>query len=93
MTPKLPSVTVDLLKEQENFATFRRALRSSDQTILDRLFASVKPYLYAASYADKQLPIELMMLCMLLEQHKAVGRLRERIEEYLAARGVPEDEE
>jgi hypothetical protein len=75
------SITQTFLKERAAFARFRRALRSSDQKILDDLFASAQKHLAAASYASHALPFETFLLSMLLEEHKEVVRLRQEIAE------------
>lgn len=79
----LPSVTVAFLQEQESFARFRRALRLTDQTALDDLFASAHQHLAASAYAAHALPFETLLLSMLLEEHKEVRRLRNAVEAIL----------
>lgn len=76
----LPSITQAFLHEQESFARFRRALRRSDQLILDELFASAHKHLAAAAYASHALPFEVFLLAMLLEEHKEVLRLRQFVQ-------------
>jgi len=76
------SITQTFLKERAAFARFRRALRSSDQQVLDDLFASAQKHLAAASYASHALPFETFLLAMLLEEHKEVVRLRQEIAEF-----------
>ena len=80
----LPSITQTFLKEQAEFARFRRALRRSDQLALDSLFAAAQQHLAAASYAAHALPFETFLLSMLLEEHKEVLRLRHLVEQFLA---------
>ena len=77
----LASITQAFLDEQSSFAKFRRALRRSDQLVLDDLFASARQHLAAAAYASHALPFETILLCMLLEEHKEVIRLRQYVEE------------
>lgn len=77
----LPSITQTFLQEQESFSRFRRALRRSDQLVLDDLFAAARQHLAAAAYASHALPFETLLLAMLLEEHKEVMRLRERLEQ------------
>lgn len=72
----LPAIAQAFLMEQEAFARFRRALRRSDQIILDDLFAEAQQHLAAASYAAHALPFEIFLLAMLLEEHKQVLRQR-----------------
>jgi hypothetical protein len=76
----LPSATVVFLQEEAAFARFRRALRRADQLALDDLFTSARQHLAAAQYASHALPFEVFLLSMLLEEHKEVMRLRERVE-------------
>ncbi len=75
------SITQTFLKERTAFARFRRALRNSDQRVLDDLFASAQKHLAAASYASHALPFETFLLSMLLEEHKEIMRLRREIAE------------
>ncbi len=77
----LASITQAFLDEETAFAKFRRALRRSDQLVLDDLFASARQHLAAAAYASHALPFETILLCMLLEEHKEVIRLRQFLEE------------
>jgi hypothetical protein len=72
----LPSMTQAFLQEQESFMRFRRALRRSDQQALDDLFTSAQQHLAAAAYASHALPFEILLLAMLLEEHKEVLHLR-----------------
>jgi hypothetical protein len=76
----LPTATQVFLQEEQAFAHFRRALRRSDQLALDDLFASARQHLAAVAYAAHALPFEAILLAMLLEEHKEVLRLRERLE-------------
>ena len=86
----LPSITQVFFQEQQSFARFRRALRRSDQLILDDLFASAHRHLAAAAYAAHPLPFEVFLLAMLLEEHKEVQRLRQTLEgKDLLDRGNP----
>jgi hypothetical protein len=76
----LPSITQVFGQEQEAFGRFRRALRRADQEALDELFASARQHLAAASYAAHALPLETFLLAMLLEDHKQIRRLQQRLE-------------
>ena len=82
----LPSITHAFLQEETSFSKFRRALRRSDQLALDDLFASARQHLAAAAYASHALPFETFLLCMLLEEHKEVMKLRQHVEELYAQR-------
>ena len=81
----LPTVSMLVQQEEQSFARFRRALRRSDQVALDDLFASARQHLAAAQYAAHALPFEVLLLSMLLEEHKEVMRLRQKMNQYLDA--------
>ena len=87
----LPSITRVFFHEQEAFARFRRALRRSDQLVLDELFASAQQHLAAAAYAAHALPFEVFLLSMLLEEYKEILHLRGLIER-LQPRGEKKEE-
>ncbi len=80
----LPSITQAFLQEQQSLARFRRALRRSDQRALDDLLAASRQHLSAAAYASHLLPFEVMLLAMLVEEHKEVMRLRRKLEALIA---------
>ena len=82
----LPSITQAFLQEQQSLAKFRRALRLEDQRALDDILAASRQHLAAAAYASHLLPFEVMLLAMLVEEHKEVMRLRAHIETLLAER-------
>ncbi len=76
----LPSITQAFLQEQQSLARFRRALRREDPRALDDLLGSSRQHLAAAAYASHLLPFEVMLLAMLVEQHKQVLHLQQEIE-------------
>jgi hypothetical protein len=76
----LPSITQAFLAEEQSFSRFRRALRRSDQLVLDDLFAAAHQHLAAAAFASHALPFEIFLLTMLLEEHKQVMRLGQLLE-------------
>ncbi|HWQ05332.1 MAG TPA: hypothetical protein VN452_08250 [Longilinea sp.] len=76
----LPSITQSLSEEQAAFNRFRRALRRSDQLVLDELFVAARQHLAAAAYSANLLPMETFLLAMLLEEHKETMHLRAQME-------------
>jgi len=83
----LPSITQAFLQEQQSLGRFRRALRREDQRALDDLLGSSRQHLAAAAYASHLLPFEVMLLAMLVEQHKQVLRLQQEIDVLQSALG------
>lgn len=83
----LPSITQVFQHDEAALQRFRRALRRSDQRVLDDLFAAAHRHLSAAAYASHELPILLFLLSMILEEHKEVQRLRQVLEQALGQPG------
>jgi hypothetical protein len=69
-----------ILNEQASLAKFRRALRKDDQDALDDLFRMAHYHAAESAYASHALPFEVMLLAMLLEEHKLVLQLQRKIE-------------
>ena len=68
-----------ILSEQAAFGNFRRALRPTDQQLLDTLFAAARQHTAAISLADHALPLESILLAMLLEQQRRIERLEQQL--------------
>ncbi len=77
----LPTISQQFNEADAAFSRYRRALRRSDQVALDDLFAAARKHLAAAAYAAHILPFEVFLLSMLLEEHKEVMRLRQKMDE------------
>ena len=76
----VPSITLAYQQELEALGRFRRALRRSDQLVLDDLLSASHQHLAAAAYGAHTLPFELFLVAMLLEERKEVLHLRARVE-------------
>ena len=76
----VPAITLEFQRQQKALKGFRLALKRSDQLALDELFVSAKKHTAESAYAAHALPFEIFLLCMLLEEHKDVMRLRQQIE-------------
>jgi len=77
----IPSANQYLIQEQETFNRFKRALRRSDQLVLDELFTAARKHAAAMAYASHALPFEVALLAMLLEERKEVQRLQQMVAE------------
>lgn len=76
----MQSITESLAEQEAAFSRFRRALRRTDQLVLDDLFVAAKKHTAEAAYSANLLPMETFLVAMLLEEHKTVQSLRRRIE-------------
>lgn len=89
----LPSSTQAFMQQQESLSQFRRALRRNDQHALDELFSSARQHLAAAAYAADALPFEILLLSMLLEEHKQIMRFEARLDDLERNASLPYEDD
>ena len=68
-----------LEQEIQAWQKFRRALRKEDQQCLDRLFEMARLHAQTGGEAARSCPFETILICILLEQEKAMVELRLRL--------------
>jgi hypothetical protein len=83
-----PTSTQVYEEELEAYSLYRRALRDTDQMVLDDLFTSARQHLSAVQYAAHALPFETLLLSMLLEEHKKVLFLLHEYETIIQRMGL-----
>ena len=76
----LPSASILLMQAKADILPFQRGLAKSDQLAIDELFIYAGKHVAEAAYAANQIPMEMFMVAMLLEMHREVIVLREKIE-------------
>ena len=84
MGKNTPTITQVFHEEKAALARFRRALRRSDQLVLDELLADVQNHLAAAGYAAHMLPFETFLLAMMIEERKLSYKQQHLIEKLFA---------
>lgn len=65
--------------EIDSWRRYRRALRREDQQALDALFAAARHHAPAGAYLARDTPFEVMLLSMLIEQHKHALALQQKV--------------
>ena len=65
--------------EIDSWQRYRRALRREDQQALDALFAAARHHAPAGAYLARDTPFEVMLLSMLIEQHKHAMALQQKV--------------
>ncbi|MEK6619024.1 MAG: hypothetical protein AABY90_10045 [Nitrospirota bacterium] len=75
----LTTFTQLVRQEIESWNRYRRALRQEDQQALDALFAAARRHSAAGAYLARETPFEVMMLSMLIEQHKQIEVLQRKV--------------
>jgi hypothetical protein len=75
------STTARFIQKYENLLDrFKSGLAPADQALLAELFAEANRHAAAMAHAAHPLPVEMILLVMLLEEHKEILRLRNRID-------------
>lgn len=77
----IESATQTWVEEEKALKRFVRALRKSDQDLIQELLALSHGHIAEASYASNLYPMDIYLLSMLLELFKKVRRLENRLEE------------
>lgn len=85
----LTTFTQLVWQEIEAWNRYRRALREEDQQALDMLFAAARKHSAAGAYLAHETPFEVMLVSMLLEQHKQVLLLQQKVCD-LETRALPQ---
>ena len=80
MSRTLPLYSDMIQKDEDALARFRRALRKSDQLAFDDLIKPAKKHFEIAEKTTELLSFEKLLLCIVLEEHKEVIRLKNAIE-------------
>lgn len=75
----LTTFTQLVRQEIESWNRYRRALRQEDQQALDALFVAARRHSAAGAYLARETPFEVMMLSMLIEQHKQIEVLQRKV--------------
>jgi len=86
----LPTFTRLTQEYESRWSKFREALRKEDQEVFDELFEAPKIHLAACAYAMNPFPFENMLMSMLIEEHKKIVILQNKIDELLKKNGLIE---
>lgn len=76
----LATVTQQYQRFLSHVSPFRRALRKSDQLLLDALLDEASQHLPAVGYAANLLPGVGLLLALVLEKHKQLNQHRAQLE-------------
>jgi hypothetical protein len=77
----IESATQTWVEEEKALKRFVRALRKSDQEVIQELLSLSHCHIAEASYASNLYPMDIYLVSMLLELFKEVKRLETRLEE------------
>ncbi|MRR52196.1 MAG: hypothetical protein EG825_15025 [Rhodocyclaceae bacterium] len=77
----IQSATQTWVEEDQALRRFVRALRKSDQVLIDELIALSHSHVAEASYASNLYPMDIYLVSMLLELYKKVKQLELKLEQ------------
>lgn len=77
----IQSATQTWVEEDAALRRFVRALRKSDQVLIDELIALSHSHVAEASYASNLYPMDIYLVSMLLELYKKVKKLELKLEQ------------
>ncbi|MDP3449969.1 MAG: hypothetical protein Q8R87_05270 [Anaerolineaceae bacterium] len=77
----IQSATQTWVEEDAALRRFVRALRKSDQVLIDELIALSHSHVAEASYASNLYPMDIYLVSMLLELYKKVKQLELKLEQ------------
>ncbi|KAF0107218.1 MAG: hypothetical protein FD147_2430 [Chloroflexi bacterium] len=75
------SATQTWVEEEKALNRFVRALRKSDQYLIQELIALSRSHIAEASYASNLYPMDIYLVSMLLELYKKVKQLEIKLEQ------------
>lgn len=76
----VPSYRMNLEDEILGWKGFRAALRLSERKIFDEMLDACRLHASAGSMSGRSVLLDSMLISILLEQQKAIKRLREELE-------------
>ncbi len=82
MAQTFPAVAQLFGIEEQTLARFRDSLSLDDRRVLDDLLDSTENYNLAVDHAAETMPAEIVLLTMLMEHHKIVRFLVDRLDYY-----------
>ena len=75
----LATFTQLIRQEIDSWRRYRRALRQEDQAVLDALFAAARRHSAAGAYLAREAPFDVILMSMLLEEHKQLLALQQKV--------------
>jgi hypothetical protein len=80
MGKTVPSFRIALDTEIGSWRSFRKALKKGDRRAFDRLMGMSRSHASAGGNALRTSPLDSMIMSILIEQQKAISRLRRELD-------------
>lgn len=76
----IPSFRLALMEEERGWKPFRNALGRQDRKEFDSMFADVRLYISACSYAARPIRVQPVLMALAFHHYKQLARIAERME-------------
>lgn len=76
----MPSFRLALMEEEQEWKPFRNALDKQDRKEFDSMFADVRLYISACSYATKPVRVQPVFMALVFHHYKQLIRMVEQME-------------
>lgn len=76
----MPSFRLALIEEEQEWKPFRNALDRRDRKEFDSMFADVRLYISACSYATRPIRVQPVLMALAFHHYKQLTRIAERME-------------
>ena len=76
----MPSFRLALMEEERNWKPFRNALDRQDRKEFDNMFADVRLYISACSYAARPIRVQPVFMALAFHHYKQLARIADQME-------------
>lgn len=76
----IPSFRLALMEEEHSWKSFRNALGKQDRKEFDSMFADVRLYISACSYATRPVRAQPVFMALAFHHYKQLARIAEQME-------------
>lgn len=76
----MPSFRWALIEEEQEWNLFRNALDKKDRKEFDSMFADVRLYISACSYATKPVRVQPVFMALAFHHYKQLAKIAEQME-------------
>lgn len=80
----MPSFRLALMEEEQEWKPFRNSLDRQDRKEFDSMFADIRLYISACSYAARSVRVQPVFMSLVFHHHKQLTRIAEQLEEEAA---------
>lgn len=76
----MPSFRLALMEEEQEWKPFRNALDKQDRKEFDSMFADVRLYISACSYATRPVRVQPVFMALVFHHYKQLAKMAKQME-------------